>query len=414
MIRRALVTFADQAALSSVTFGAGLVFVYGGSPEQYALYTLFVGAFFFIATAQNAIVNTPMMVLTPRMSGAEVDAFNRGLLGALLLSVGGVSLTVAVGAMQLARSVAVPWGLAFLVAVCFVPQVLRDHFRAQEYALLRPDAALRRDAVYGAVAIIGILVLYVARWITAASVFAVVSVAALAVCLWPTIEVLRSWPTRGEMRTALSTSWEHSRWSLAGALSSWAQGYTYVFVPFALSGSREVAFLAAARLVLTPVMLLVQSWANYFRPTVSQCLARGDRHRATALLLRGCVALAAMLVVYTAGAICLLYILPIDWIPIHYRGIGPYVALWALVAFIQIVRSNVSSVLQASLEFRRLALWGAATATVTVVATIGLVLGLGGFGAMIGMLVGEVTLALGLVSELARCMRPTETPVVAA
>ena len=72
------------------------------------------------------------------------------------------------------------------------------------------------------------------------------------------------------------------------------------------------------------------------------------------------------------------------------------------MVIIQLLRSNMSTLLQAALSFRKLAICGLISASATVVATTTLVLTYGGIGALIGLVLGELVLTTALVVTLRR------------
>lgn len=400
VLRKAMVTFLDQVSLSVASFAVGLAFILRGSPEQYGLYSFYLSLFYLLASAQNAVVNTPLMVLAPRLEPRERERFGRGVLGVLLIGVLATLLLVSAALLVSPRgSVAAP-----LVAACFLPLLLRDFFRANEFANLRPGLALRRDAIYAGLACAGVVLLARAGNVRAIHVFAVLAAAAAAIVIRPCVRFFASPPSRADVAGAFRESWVHSRWSLLGAGSTWVQSNAYIYVPFLLLGAREVAFLAAARLVMAPAALLANSWGNLFRPMASRHLFEEDRGAAWTLFMRSSLVLSAILAAYGAVALAALRIAPDAWIPADYRGLEAYLGFWAVVLLLEIVRNNASSLLQASLAFRDLALWGLAVAGVAVALSFAFVAWLGTAGSLVAMVLGELLLMAVLLLLVRRAM----------
>lgn len=393
VLRKAAVTFLDQATLSLASFAVGLAFILRGSPEEYGLYSFYLSLFYLLAGAQNAVVNTPVMVLSPRLEPGDRERFGRGVLGVLLAGMLATLVLVTAGL------VLAPHGSARapLVAACFLPLMLRDYFRAEEFANLRPGLALRRDVIYAAVACLGVVSLAAVGAMRATLVFAVLAGAAAVVVLRPCARFIAAPPSRADVASAFRASWVHSRWSLVGATSTWVQSNAYIYVPFLLLGAREVAYLAAARLVMAPAALLANSWGNLFRPVASRQLHEQDRSAAWALFLRSSLVLSGILAAYAAAAVLALRVVPAAWIPPDYRGLDAYLGFWAVVLLLEIVRNNASSLIQASLAFRDLALWGLGVAGIAVALSVAFVAWLGTAGSLVAMVFGELLLMAVLI-----------------
>jgi O-antigen/teichoic acid export membrane protein len=287
------------------------------------------------------------------------------------------------------------------IAVCLVPLLLRDYFRARELADLRPAAALLRDGHFAIWALAGIGFLIAMDRVEAAAVYAVVGVAGLVAVASALVKDLRVGGVGLiDVRGAYATSWKHSRWSLIGAVSSWVQGNAYIFVPFLLLGAREVAFLAASRLLMTPVILASQGWANLSRPALSRWMGENRIPEVRSLFLRSSALLTIGIALYTTALALSITAIPVEWIPEDYEGIVPFLALWAVILLVQTLRGNVSSVLQAALAFRGLARVGGAVALLCVVATFASVIIWGSSGAVVALLIAEVVLGCLLLRSL--------------
>ena len=407
LFRAASATFLDQLAISSVHFLVGLLFIYRGTPEQYGLFSFFMAVFALLASLQNSMVNTPLMVLAPRLPPETRATFERGLWGVLSLGVpvAMILLLLSFGALRLCGRGAEFTALEVPVfALSLAPLMLRDFWRAQEYARLRPGAALRRDLSFSILTLMMLALLLALQAVRVGPVLAAMALAALAVVTGPSLPLWSPPPGRREIAGSFERAWALSQWSLLGATSSWFQNSAYVYLPFFLLGVREVAYLAAARLLMTPAWLLAQSWGNYFRPLASKNLATGNTSGALHTFARSNVLLLGFLGIFTAVILVALKALPEAWIPGPYRGIGTYVALWALIILITTIHTNASSLLQASLAFKSLALRSLGAALLTVGLTALLILELGLAGALVARVIGEVILMILLLAGLRKAV----------
>jgi O-antigen/teichoic acid export membrane protein len=413
VIRRAITLAADQALLSLVNFGMSALFIYRGSPAEFALYSAYMSAFYLVATAQNALLSTPMMVLTSKMEEDERDTFERGLFSLLMVGAVPICLAVVFGMKLLTARAGISVLAALYVGIALVPLMLRDHLRAQEFSNLRPEVALRRDLAFALLAGAGALWLALQSSATAVNVVGILGIACLAVVGTAVLRWSRSAPTSEQIRFAWDRSWHHSLWSLGGALAAWLQSYAYVFVPLHFGQVADVAGLSAARLAIMPVLLATQSWGNLFRPTASRLVAAADDAGLRRLFWRSTAALGAIVVTYTLAIALILPTLPMRLLPGPYRGIAPVVLLWGVIVLIQVLRGNISSVLQAALAFRRLTAFGIASAATTIVVSVVTVPTYGASGALAGLVSGELVLFSALAMELYRRMRRDSLVAVA-
>jgi O-antigen/teichoic acid export membrane protein len=395
-VSNATAAVVDQALLSAVGFVVGICFIYRSSPETYGAFVLLQSTFLLLASIQNAAVNTPLMVLAPRMSPEDADRFAAGLFAGLLTWGLPASGAGVLAAHAISGEPFTP-GTSLLIALCFVPLLARDGLRAREFSRSRAIDALRRDSVYAGIVICCLAALTLTSTLSVVRVYIVLAVAA-AVAVVTGVRpytVLR--PSAADVSHAYRQSWAHSRWSLVGAAASWVQGNAYVYLPFYLLGASAVAMLSAARLAMMPVALLTQSWSNVQKPQLSRLLALGNAAEARRACYRGAVVLGFILIGYVATLLLALRLAPREWLPPHYQDLRLEVLMWSGIMLLQIVRNSVSWLLQASLEFEVLARFGTWTAVGTLLITAPALMAFGASGGLAGMLVAEVVLAGALV-----------------
>lgn len=415
IFRAASTTFLDQLALSIGSFFIGLVFIYKSTPEQYGIFSFFMAIYYFFASAQNALINTPLIVISPRLPESTRNSFEKGVFGVLFISIPIVVLLVLIwagslhilnhdGQFKITRII--------VFAVFLGPVMLREFWRAEEYAKLQPTVALVRDLTYSVLTITIVTMMISLGVLSVNLVFVAMAFSALLVVAAPSMEMCRPIPRWHEIVSSFQQAWKYSCWSLLGATSSWLQGSAYVYLPFLLIGVREVAYLAGARLVMMPVSLLSGSWGNYFRPLASRKLSEGDISAAMRLFFISSLAIVTLLVFYTTFVLLLLQAAPEAWLPEDYRDIGNYVLLWAVIIFITTIRSNASSIFQASLAFKDLALRGLLSAVCTVILTTVLIFEMGAMGALVGRVFGEIILMSFLLLGLRRTLHSSTGLVV--
>lgn len=389
----ALITFIDQIALSAVSMTAGAAFIRAGAPAEYGLFTAYLSIFYLVASAQNALINTPLIVL-PRFLEAEArKVFHRGMFG--LGVFGSLIAAVAIAFVTSIRS-ALSGGaitLGVVASLSFGPLLVREFLRAREFAAMNPRGALRRDGAYAVLAIGGIGYLALRGDVAAIGMFVAFGVPAIVICLPSVLRDLSADLINRDAPRAIRMSWSLSSWSFLSAMASWVQGNVYIYIPLWIIGAQSVGFLAAARLTMMPISLFVQSWPNFLRPVASERLAhRPDSQSMRRMLLRSSIGIVAMVSVYSVLVVWAVSAMPAGWIPANYRKAVGQVVLWGIVLGVQGLRTNASSFLQSALAFRMLAADGVVAAGLTVVAAAAAVVRWGAVGSLYGLIVGELLL----------------------
>jgi O-antigen/teichoic acid export membrane protein len=207
-------------------------------------------------------------------------------------------------------------------------------------------------------------------------------------------------PSKQVIREKFRDTWKLSQWSLFGATSSWLQANVYLLLLFLMLGVTEVAYIAAARLLMTPIVLIITSWSNVMRPLLSKAMVHERPGRAETLMYQGMAASVAILLVYTLVLMAGLAVVPSGAFPEAYQGIQEYVLLWMLVFLFQLIRVNYSNYFQSALFFKMLAKSGMVVAVITVAMTAVTVQAFGEAGALIGLMLSELLFSIILLLKM--------------
>ncbi|MBU8595955.1 hypothetical protein P5F80_03775 [Shouchella clausii] len=386
---KAFYTILDQAVLSIVNLLIGISMIIYGTQEHYGYYTVLIGLFNLYASVQNAVINTPMIVLSPRMSEEDAVIFRKGLFVFVLIF---FLVSTIITSFFIFFSIDENLNILSYVIISFAIGALlfRDYFRSEEYAQLKPLKALKRDTVYSILSLMGLVSLVLSVNISVQSVFFIIGFSALLVSLVKILPVFNDRPSTNVVKKSFEKSWEYSKWSLVGASSSWLQGNAFVYVPFFLINVKEVALLAAARLMMTPITLLISSWGNVMRPVLSKNLADNKKEKAKNLMVKATLLLLCLLLLYTILILCIIHLIPTNFLPNAYSGVNSFIIIWFAVYFVRIIRTNLSSYLQSALRFKLLAVVGLIISLITVITTIIGVALFGTDGALYGLVISEL------------------------
>lgn len=400
---RTLAGVADQAVISLANFAVALGVLRLGTKEEFGLYALGYMAVVVTNSFASGLFGGQFVVAQHGRPESARPAFAAAL---LLAQTGGVAL-----ACLLALAVLAAAGRAspFLAATLLVlpAAVAHDFLRIHRLALLRPQATLALDVLHAVLwagfALAGValgLAVPVAAIGAHGAASAVTAVVAVTTARLP----LRLGPTG--MGEALRTVWHHGRWSVGGVAVAMAQNQAHFYILGALAGLAAVAEVNAARMLMTPAALLLVGVNRTLVPGFAQMWASGEAGR-----IRRQAVLATSALLGAVLGFALLLWAAWDLVAVHvlqgrYDGIGPLVALWALIIGLQAVTETASGQMQAASRFRELALTIAIVAGPVVVALSPMILWLGGPGSLVTLAAGQAVLAVLLWRASARQTPP--------
>lgn len=396
-------TLLDQLSISFAQFTIGILFIYKSTPEEYGVYTFLMAFYYLIASMQNAIINTPLTIIKPRMHIDEANLLKQGLFGLLL---GGMIflLVLLVLCNIFLSSYFQSKGLKPSDIISFIfglfSLMLRDFWRMEEFSNLRPNGALKLDILYTLILFVSVLFTISFTSINNRNIFIIIGISALFVTIFPSKEMLKNFPGYSELSFTFNKIFKFSSWALLGATTSWLQIQAFVYLPFFLIGVKEVAYLSAARLVMTPPALLLSSIGNYLRPLMSDRYNRGYQNRILNILLLTTLALIIVLFIYTGFALLLINKIAFYWIPSDYKNIGGYVILWSFIILLVTIRDIFTFIYYASLAFKQLALRSAVSSLFTISLTILFIFKVGINGSLFGRMAGEFFLLILLITGM--------------
>ncbi|MFO1059748.1 MAG: hypothetical protein U1E53_22615 [Dongiaceae bacterium] len=403
----------DQALLSGANFAAGLLFVRHGSAQAYGLYVLVTATLLLVTGMQGALISTPLSVIVAGRDEVERAAMTRTLLTAQFrLWLPGA----AVAFLLLTASAAAGWlppgaARAGQVACVIAPILLaREFLRSTLLLYGRIPALLVADALYVA---LQVAVVAAAVQLASAPVPVVLAGSGAAALLatavaWTAFGRQVGWSQR-RVPGALGKVLRLGGWGFAGALVTWLQNQGFYYLLAGLAGAPEVALVAAARLLLTPVNLMLMG----IGPSLLPQAARWHAERGLGPLCGRLGLIALALLAGAAAYVALLWLLRVPIVGGLLRldpaALTPLLLLWAAAAAMLVCRTLAMIALQALSRFRRL-LWLAAIAA--ALSLLAAWWGIGQFGAaasIAGVLLGETIYLIGTLLSL-RTERRFPTP----
>lgn len=405
----------SQALLSAASFGIGLILIRSTTDVQYGYYILAANAVMLLVSLQNAVCNPP---LATRIN--QLDRHGRAeLVGGLyreqrriLPVAGALTIVAALGlwSLQVLDSDTGPLVLATVVAALAV--LHREYFRMVLFAFRRPYDVLRTDVFYVVLMVAGVLVATLTPAPAATAVFTLGLAAMVSgILLARTLRRHEPWNTdarRGILREIAPLA----AWTTGGAAIYWTFSQGYIYLVAGTLDVAAVAALGATRLLLMPVNLLSTGIGSLMLP-----LASGWLHRHGAPLLRRRLSLLAAGVAVATLAYFVVLWFARDWIfavvfKKQFVQRDELLLLWGAVFLVMVLRSQLAYLLAAQGRFRALTLLTLASAVVALIASYAAMLQFGVAGALIGVLVGEVINAIGIVLlALRKTLDPIAAPV---
>jgi O-antigen/teichoic acid export membrane protein len=268
---------ADQALLSAASFMAGVVMLRRVSDADYGLYVLITSALVLVTGMQDALISCPMTVMAakkeaPERLGLSVDLLRRQYL--VWLPLMPVALLVFITLYWRGNSYA---GTAGMIAVGVALMIVaREHLRQMLLLYAKPGLLLTADAVYAVVFLGGIYLAAQSRLPVHVAILAVGTAALLSTLTSVSLfyrEV--GWRARS-YHGALREVWRLGKWGLAGCILTWLHSQGFFYLLAALEGANMVAGVAAARLLLMPINLLLAGVSQLLLPMASGWQERYD------------------------------------------------------------------------------------------------------------------------------------------
>ncbi|AZY53350.1 lipopolysaccharide biosynthesis protein [Bordetella avium] len=380
----------DQALLSAANLGVGLILIRYAAEAQYGYYILAFNTMMLLTTLQGTFIGTPLVIRLPAMDAGERRQWMGSLLrdqwrlgawgGALVLLfvLGGWAAGLFDSATALVAAAATMLVLAALY---------REYLRGILLMYHRPQQVLAADVVY-AVLLLGGCALAAQVSAAAAGTLLGATLAAL-VCARLLRRHLADDIDRSAAPGRLRDIARMGFWAASGGVIYWLFNQGYNFLTAATLDLAAVAALAATRLTLMPINLLLAGMQKQLAPLASDWMHRWGARRTLRRLMLFSLALGLFTLAY--GVV--LWLLR-DWIFLDlmrkdFAQRDVLLLLWCGLFILMVMREPVMMIAVLRQRFR--ALSGATLACALLALAISYV-GMrlwGPMGAAIGILVGE-------------------------
>lgn len=391
-------SIADQAMLSAANFGVGLILIRYAAEAQYGYYILAFNTMMLLTTLQGTFIGTPMVIRLPGLD----QAARRQWMGSLLRDQ--KWLGAAGGALALVVALA-GWAMGLfdgestLVVVAAIGLVLaalyREYLRGILLMYHRPQQVLGADAIYVAVLLAG-CALAVRTPVAAAGALLVGTMAALA-CASVLRRVLANDIERDAAPGRLREIARMGFWAASGGVIYWLFNQGYNFLTAATLDLAAVAALAASRLTLMPINLLLAGMQKQLTPLASDWMHGMGARRTLRRLMLFSLALALFTLLYGAVIWLLRDWIFLDLMRKDFPQRDLLLVLWIGLFVLMVIREPIMMVPLLRQRFRALSAATLVCALIALAISYVGMLQLGPVGAVIGILTGEACYGLAVI-----------------
>ena len=396
-VRKITGSMFTQGMLSISNLIIGILIAREVTKDEYALYVLAFNIIQGTISYQNALINSPLTILSPAKEPSIRSRFISGLaFGQWLYCLPILAIVLICGAVfclftkDLLRFIQL-LVLSFAVIASF----FREFMRNVNYSSLHVRRVIIMDISFILVVLplIGLLA-YLDKLssITAVAILSGGSIfSAIVGFLNNRIEHKINFQI---ILDSLRESWQYGRWALVGVTATILQSQGYLYVVSLTLGLHELADMAAARLFLMPIGLFITS-------SMKIILAKGanDLHNeGVRKLNRFTWIITVFLFVVWFCYVVFLWLSHTALVQLAYKGkyydLGWYIFGWAVLFLMQLLRTPISNSLQVHKEFKLLAKYGLISSILTFSTCIVLTQKYGAYGALSSLILGELVLFL--------------------
>nr|WP_277402264.1 capsular biosynthesis protein [Achromobacter insuavis] len=384
--------------LSAANFGVGLILIRYAAEAQYGYYILAFNTMMLLTTLQGTFIGTPMVIRLPGLD----QAARRQWMGSLLRDQ--KWLGAAGGALALVVALA-GWAMGLfdgestLVVVAAIGLVLaalyREYLRGILLMYHRPQQVLGADAIYVAVLLAG-CALAVRTPAAAAGALLAGTMAALA-CASVLRRVLANDIERGAAPGRLREIARMGFWAASGGVIYWLFNQGYNFLTAATLDLAAVAALAASRLTLMPINLLLAGMQKQLTPLASDWMHGMGARRTLRRLMLFSLALALFTLLYGAVIWLLRDWIFLDLMRKDFPQRDLLLVLWIGLFVLMVIREPIMMVPLLRQRFRALSAATLVCALIALAISYVGMLQLGPVGAVIGILTGEACYGLAVI-----------------
>jgi len=390
--------------ISAAHFIAAILFLRVFTRAEFGLFSFVLVIVPFCLSLSGALIGAPVAIAvrTSEVGARDLSTYLQANLA--------FSALAAMGIFSLLELTRTDWNIALLFGAYGGAMTLRWFARTLWYATSSASRVFVSDLVYGVVLLAGLFLAYLLRRLTPLGAAEILLAAALAGLLsfgrsYLKLQFLvRRFTSLGGYRRI----WlDLARWSALGVVLTELTANAHAYLVTFLAGPAAFAPLALGALLVRPIQLVLAAVPDRERPVMARLLAAGNYLGARKIVNHFRMAAGAIwLATITLSAVLLM------WFPhlVLKKGYDPaqamvVLALFAAITAARSMRTPESVLLQAAGQFRALAgasLW---SCSVSLIATLTLLLLAGPVSSLAGILAGELMMTSRVLALSRHWMR---------
>ncbi|MEJ0028074.1 MAG: hypothetical protein WDN01_18770 [Rhizomicrobium sp.] len=390
---------AGPVAMSGAHFMGALLVLHTLSPVHFGFFSFAMTIVPFCVSAAAALIGAPTTIGIRKrghVDAAELATFQKANLVLAVFAFAVVSASMAMSGLRPAASA--------MFGLYGAAMSLRWLGRVHAYATGAPARPALSDALYGALLVAGLGMLYLLDRMTMTYIAAVLLAAAAgSLAAFDRDFLARQFRPSAQGRLAdYAPVWRDlTRWSLLGvAATELAINAHAYFVTF-FAGPGSFAVLALGSLLMRPVAVVLAALPDMERPTMARALGTGDFARAFRAVKEFRTAAAAVLLATTLSAAALLIWFPSLVLKQGYdaSSAAAILAIWVAIMAVRALRTPDAVLLQAAGEFQSLATIGTKASLISLGATLALLFAFGPIASLLGIVAGDIAMTAGIFAK---------------
>jgi len=394
------VSVLNQMVSSGTNFALGIYLVRMLPPEEFGLYGIGFAISLFYGGMGTAIFLTQMIVHTPNKAQQDrLPYAGRVLLLVVLFCAATALLTtlILLTSSMVWEFMDKHMGFAFAVLAASVGYLLKDFFVRHAYNVRREIWALAIHSIIACIMALILLGMHL-KFSTLLSVEMALWIYAVAQASGAILGYLfAKLPVAAHQRSALLAdlreAWHGGKWASITILVYFVRTQAHTIVVASLLGPVGLAKLNAARLLVTPAVMLIPALGQVAMPRLAAARGQDVRH----LMSLGRWITFALLVVALLYSVILLggYDFIVDTVlGENYQDLFLITVLWCLYTCLLALRNGAEMVGQVLKKFKSLSSANTYGAIVSLIATYWLTVGYDLPAALIGLAIGEIVLII--------------------
>jgi O-antigen/teichoic acid export membrane protein len=394
------VAVADQALQSLINLLSSLFILRFASKEEYGVFSIGIASVLLINGFVHALIMLQMTVIAPEKNAQDRDQYFGSMLMAMYALLALLAVVTLLFVLMAPNWLDDDYKKLILVIVFATPGILTLEFMRQYHFFFSlAHRVLFIDFLF-IICYFGALSAFVFLGFTDIHLLTILINGGIAF-FFGVAGMLYS--SRISVKKAIYDAWgsfiyawRQGAWAFAGVFISQLQGQGYIFLLAMLKGPSMVAEMNAARLFISPLLVMSTGFSKVMLPKMALLKADGEENKAVALALKVLVLSLSILAIYM-----LFIAVAWSWIDEFlankgYENLWLSVALWGLVYLFHSITIAPTELLHVHRKFRVITLAGAVISMVVFLGSIPSIIYYGISGALVVLAIGELVLAIVL------------------